>query len=184
MMSRIGSFFLIPLFFVLLMEGACPCYAETALSPLEFLRKQELRHRDSKGEVYLGKVMTLNYSAYATKAEKKVHPLLLELSDVLKTPLRNNYRLVLKGYSDSSGSPDMNLKLSLERAENLKRLLTENWLMKMNAERITVEAHGDADPVASNETAEGRGLNRRVEIHLYGDVSEAVRFVDDPKGER
>ena len=46
----------------------------------------------------------------------------------------------------------------------------------MKEARITAEGFGVEEPVASNETREGRGLNRRVEIHVYGDVSDAVRF--------
>ena len=48
----------------------------------------------------------------------------------------------------------------------------------MPKERITFEGHGADIPVASNATAEGRRLNRRVEIHVYGDVSLAVRFIE------
>ena len=66
--------------------------------------------------------------------------------------------------------------LSLKRAEKLKRLLMGKYYM--DEKRITTEGHGEADPVASNATAEGRGLNRRVEIHVHGDVSEAVRFIE------
>jgi len=40
-----------------------------------------------------------------------------------------------------------------------------------------MEAYGEADPVASNDTMEGRERNRRVEIHVFGDVSEAVRLM-------
>ena len=154
-----------------------PCYGESGMTPLEFLKEQEIKHKDAKGEVYLGKVLTLTYPAYSVDADTKDHPLLLELTDLLKTPLRNTYRMVLKGYSDNSGSPEENRRLSLKRAERLKWLLIQKYYME--ADRITAEGHGESSPVASNETAEGRGLNRRVEIHLYGDVSEAVRFIED-----
>lgn len=151
-------------------------YGQTGTTPLGLLKERELKNKDADGEVYLGKVMTLNYPAYAVEAHEKYHPFLLELTDVLKTPLRDNYRIVLKGYSDRSGSPRMNLELSRKRSEVLKKLLIKKYFMK--GEKITTEAYGAEDPVASNDTAEGRGLNRRVEIHIYGDVSEAVRFMD------
>ena len=143
-------------------------------SPLEFLKAQELRNRDAPGEVYLGNVLTLTYPVYAVAPGKRYHPFLLELTDVLKTPLRDNYRLVLKGYSDSSGSPEANRALSLKRAKTLSWLLVAKYYMKK--ERISTEGHGSRDPVASNDAPEGRALNRRVEIHVYGNVSEAVRF--------
>ena len=154
----------------------CKSYGQIEVTPLEFLKKQELKNKDVKGRVYLGKVMTLTYPAYAVDADKKYHPFLLELTDVLKTPLRDNYMIVLKGYSDNSGDAEENLRLSRKRAAALKRLLIEKYYMK--EDRITAKGLGEADPVATNETAEGRNLNRRVEIHISGDVSEAVRFTE------
>ena len=170
------SFFIAPL---LLLITANQSYCHEGITPLQFLKEQEREHKDAKGEIYLGRVMTLIYPAYGVDAAKKYHPFLLELTDILKSPLRKDYRLVLKGYTDSRGSKETNMGLSRKRAENLKKLLIKKYYMKKH--RITTEAHGSADPVASNETAEGRRLNRRVEIHIHGDVSEAVRFID--KGE-
>ena len=124
--------------------------------------------------------MTLYYPARGVMADKKYHPYLLELTDVLKTPLRKNYRLTLKGFSDRSGPADVNMRLSIKRVESLKTLLVKVYLMK--GERISLEAHGEAEPVASNETVEGRSRNRRVEIHVNGDITEAVRFLESEEG--
>lgn len=152
------------------------CYSQEEITPLKFLKAQELTQKNVKGNVYLGKVMTLTYKAYSVDADEKYHIFILELTDVLKTPLRNNYLLLLKGYSDSSGAPEENMRLSLKRAENLKKKLLTKYYIK--EKRVTIEGHGEADPVASNDTVEGRRLNRRVEIHISGDVSEAVRFIE------
>ena len=84
--------------------------------------------------------------------------------------------MVIKGYSDNSGDAHDNLELSVNRAEKLKELLIKKYYM--NGERISTEGYGEADPVAPNNTHEGRFHNRRVEIYIYGDVSEAVRFID------
>ena len=154
------------------------CYSQIETTPLEFLREQEIKHKDIKGEVYLGRVMTLTYPTGVTDADNGYHPLLLELSDLLKTPLRKNYRLLLRGYTDGRGSLEVNMRLSRKRAENLKKLLVKDPYLSMKNGRITTEGHGSADPVASNETAQGRRLNRRVDILIFGDVTEAVRFVD------
>ena len=151
-------------------------YGQVETTPLQFLKKQEMRHKDIKGEIYLGRVMTITYPIYDVDADEKYHPILLELTDVLKSPLRENYRLVLKGYSDSRGPALENMKLSVKRAENLKGLLIKKYYMKEI--RITTQGLGEIEPVASNKTEEGRGLNRRVEVHIYGNVSEAVRFIE------
>lgn len=68
------------------------------------------------------------------------------------------------GYSDSVGSEDSNMRMSRKRAEAVK-----NWLVTRHAvdpSRIEVEARGESDPVASNETAEGRKQNRRAVIRI------------------
>jgi outer membrane protein OmpA-like peptidoglycan-associated protein len=161
--------------FAFLLNWSSSSFAQAEISPLQFLKKQEINNKEKKGEIYLGRVMTLLYSSDKVDPDEGYHPLLLELTDVLKTPLRESYRLVLKGFSDRSGAVEANLSLSKKRAASLKRVLVRKYYMP--EARITAEGFGVAEPVASNETPEDRHLNRRVEIHVYGDVSEAVRFM-------
>jgi len=151
-------------------------------TPLLFLKKQELKNKDRQGRIYLGQVLTLIYPVNLFEADKNYHLQLLELTDILKTPLRDNYKLVLKGYSDSAGSRVKNIEFSLKRAKSLKNILINRYYMQ--DKRITAEGHGAADPAGSNETVKGRGLNLRVEVHVFGDISEAVRFVDKQEGAR
>jgi len=175
-MRKLPIYVTITLLFCVLTGGHNLTFGRKDLTPLEFLKAREAEHKGEKGEVYLGKVMTLTYPAYRIAADETYHPFLLELTDVLKTPLRNNYRLVLKGYSDRSGAAETNLTLSRKRAESLKHMLIQKYYMK--GERIAAEGYGDTDPVASNKTVEGRRRNRRVEIHVHGDITEAVRFIN------
>jgi|CXWL01.1.fsa_nt_gi outer membrane protein OmpA-like peptidoglycan-associated protein len=70
-------------------------------------------------------------------------------------------QLVVTGYTDSVGSDAYNLQLGERRAESVKKCLAERGVA---TSRITVRSKGEADPVASNETAEGRQNNRRVEV--------------------
>lgn len=163
-------------FSLLLFFIGSPSLAGNEKTPLESLKTREWKYKDVKGEVSLGNVMTLNYPAYGVDPDERHHPFLLELTDVLKTPLRQNYRMTLRGYSDSSGPSETNRNLSRKRAENLKKVLIHKYFM--DPKRIFMEAYGEAAPVASNETADGRMQNRRVEIHIHGDVSEAVLFID------
>ncbi|MCW7536332.1 OmpA family protein [Aquabacterium sp. A7-Y] len=74
-------------------------------------------------------------------------------------------RLLIEGYTDSTGSETTNLELSRQRAEAVQRVLTARGV---GAERIEVQPRGEAYPVANNETAAGRQLNRRVEL-LFSD---------------
>jgi outer membrane protein OmpA-like peptidoglycan-associated protein len=65
----------------------------------------------------------------------------------------------LEGHTDSTGTSAHNQRLSYDRANAVRQVLADNGLQ---ATRLTVAALGEADPVASNETSEGRAQNRRV----------------------
>ena len=67
----------------------------------------------------------------------------------------NGLRVV--GFTDSRGSSSYNLRLSLRRAEAVRDALGRN---------VTASGLGETHPVASNATAHGRALNRRVEIRF------------------
>jgi OmpA-OmpF porin, OOP family len=66
----------------------------------------------------------------------------------------------LSAHTDSKGSDEYNLRLSQERADAVKKALIN---LGISNERITTIGYGETRPVASNETAEGREQNRRVE---------------------
>ncbi len=72
------------------------------------------------------------------------------------------YQMEIEGHTDSVGSDDSNLNLSRGRAEAVRDYLTQNGI---KAERmIAARGFGESKPVADNETAAGRQVNRRVEI--------------------
>ncbi len=76
-------------------------------------------------------------------------------------------KIKLDGYTDSIGTDAYNLKLSQRRANVVK-----DYLMKeagVSASNITATGHGEADPVTSNKTKEGRAQNRRTEISILSD---------------
>jgi outer membrane protein OmpA-like peptidoglycan-associated protein len=75
--------------------------------------------------------------------------------------------LAIEGYTDTTGTPEYNLKLSQQRADAVRDFLVSQGLP---AETITSKGLGQADPVADNATAAGRKLNRRVEIIVSGEV--------------
>ncbi len=88
-----------------------------------------------------------------------------EVLDSVATVL-NEYKSTLvtvAGYTDSTGSADYNQKLSEQRASTVALYLNSRGVAK---ERLAAVGHGEANPVASNNTAEGRARNRRVEITL------------------
>jgi hypothetical protein len=76
----------------------------------------------------------------------------------------NNYEVTIVGHTDSVGSNQYNFKLSRKRAEAVKAKLLEFGLAE---DRIVgIEAMGEEEPIASDDTKEGRAENRRVEFKL------------------
>ncbi|MHB1588630.1 MAG: OmpA family protein, partial [Metallibacterium scheffleri] len=69
------------------------------------------------------------------------------------------------GYTDDTGSAAANLVLSRQRAQAVAQTLVAQGV---RAARIQVEGKGEADPIASNATPEGRARNRRVVVILRG----------------
>jgi outer membrane protein OmpA-like peptidoglycan-associated protein len=80
------------------------------------------------------------------------------------------------GYTDSTGSPEFNLTLSQKRAESVKNYLTSNGLL---SSRFKITGLGIADPIATNDTADGRTQNRRVEFAILAND----KMVQDAKKE-
>ncbi len=75
--------------------------------------------------------------------------------------------LKIEGYTDSTGSPQFNLKLSGQRADAVRAFLISQGL---TPDSVTSVGMGAADPVASNDTSAGRQQNRRVEIVVSGEA--------------
>ena len=89
-------------------------------------------------------------------------PLLEDQSQVLSTRFAE-LDLFVCGHTDSSGQEDHNQVLSLRRAQAVADVLTQNGLQ---AERLKVQGFAADYPLAPNDTAEGKALNRRTEIIL------------------
>jgi outer membrane protein OmpA-like peptidoglycan-associated protein len=78
----------------------------------------------------------------------------------------NEYKdtnIMIYGYTDSTGSAEYNLKLSGQRAASVKDYLVSKGLVST---RFSISGLGIADPIATNDTPEGRSQNRRVEFAI------------------
>jgi outer membrane protein OmpA-like peptidoglycan-associated protein len=76
-------------------------------------------------------------------------------------------KVMIEGFTDSTGSDSRNQELSDQRANSVRMALLG---MGIGADRITSRGYGESYPVAGNDTAAGRQLNRRVEIIVSDDV--------------
>ena len=72
-------------------------------------------------------------------------------------------RFTVEGHTDSTGNKAKNLTLSQERADAVKAYLINKGI---DSSRLEAKGFGQDSPIASNKTAQGRALNRRVEINL------------------
>jgi outer membrane protein OmpA-like peptidoglycan-associated protein len=84
------------------------------------------------------------------------------LDQVAKVMLENpTYNLAINGHTDNAGDPGKNLQLSIDRAKSVKAYLMGKGVAES---RLTSNGYGDTQPKASNATAKGKALNRRVEF--------------------
>ena len=86
------------------------------------------------------------------------------LAPVIETMKTNpEYKWEVDGYTDAIGSLSYNLKLSERRAQSVVDYLVSQGV---NRENLKIIGYGKDNPIATNATAEGRAMNRRVEIKL------------------
>jgi len=72
--------------------------------------------------------------------------------------------ILLEGHTDATGTEEWNLELSRLRAQSVANYLAGQQVMET---RFTTMGYGEAQPVSTNETADGRATNRRVEVAIY-----------------
>jgi outer membrane protein OmpA-like peptidoglycan-associated protein len=125
---------------------------------------QVLQTRDTaRGLIVSMPDVLFDFGKYTLKAEARER--LAKISGiVLAYP---DLKLEIDGYTDSVGSDEYNQTLSDKRAEAVRDFLVRNGV-SMNS--VAARGMGKADPVADNSSAEGRQLNRRVEMIVSGDV--------------
>ncbi len=95
------------------------------------------------------------------KAELREHA--KEKLDVVAQALKDHpdQRVVIEGHTDAVGDEDYNDTLSRERADAVRAYLESQGVSSL---RLTATGAGEAEPIASNDSPEGRANNRRVEI--------------------
>lgn len=134
--------------------------AAAALASLEQLAKVKEEAR--------GVVITLSGGVlFATGEHELMAIAKSKLDEVAKALQDQGYKkITVEGHTDSRGSDDRNLELSRLRAEAVRTHLVSRGI---KSDLISAVGIGEARPVASNDTAEGRANNRRVEIVVEPD---------------
>lgn len=112
--------------------------------------------------VEVGSTIRLNNIFFDTdKATLKLesYPELNRLVEFLN--INFQVKIALSGYTDNQGSDDYNIALSEARVKTVSQYLIQKGI---TADRFTGKGYGESKPVATNDTPEGRALNRRVEF--------------------
>lgn len=99
----------------------------------------------------------INKSTLTSEAQANLDKLVVVFNNYPDTDIK------IYGFTDNTGAVDYNLKLSGERAASVKNYLIGKGL---KASRFTTQGMGIADPIATNDTPEGRTQNRRVEFAI------------------
>jgi OmpA-OmpF porin, OOP family len=107
-----------------------------------------------------GALFAINSAAMSDAGKAELDVLIRDVK-----ALDNVERITVVGHTDSTGAADYNMDLSKRRAESVKAYMVEQGI---DASLITTEGRGLTQPVASNDTTEGRRQNRRVEIIVRG----------------
>ena len=89
-----------------------------------------------------------------------------------------SYSIQIEGYTDSTGGAEYNQKLSEARAQSVRDFMVQSGLTTDKI--VAVRGFGLNNPVATNDTAAGRQMNRRVEI-IIGDTDTQIKATVNPQ---
>lgn len=128
----------------------------------EDIKYQEVKKDIALKPIEKGTKVVLNNIFFETgKADLKPESF-VELAKVVEL-LRNNRTMVVEigGHTDNVGADDANMKLSHARAKSVRDYLVNAGIV---SERLQAKGYGKTEPIATNDTPEGRQANRRTEF--------------------
>lgn len=121
---------------------------------------------DAHGCAVDKQVIVLNGIQFASSSDRLLSNSYVQLDDVARAMhAQPSMRVEIAGHTDSSGGAAMNQNLSERRAEMVRTYLLSQGVP---ATRMEARGYGENSPVTSNDTAEGRAQNRRVEFRILG----------------
>ncbi len=129
-----------------------------------------------------GTVITLDGAVLFLTGKSELLPLAKRKLDDVAAAIKDmggDQKIVVEGHTDSRGSAEDNMELSRERAESVRQYLVSQGV---DSGRVSAVGRGETQPVATNDTPEGRANNRRVEIIIQHDkASPAANEGSAPK---
>jgi outer membrane protein OmpA-like peptidoglycan-associated protein len=120
----------------------------------------DITEMGSKVRIVLGEATYFNINS--AELNRDALTSLDQMAIVLKK--YRHTKIDLNGYTDNTGTPEINKPLSLNRATSVSNYLQTKGI---NSSRIRTFGYADTNPIADNSTVEGRAKNRRVEFMIY-----------------
>ncbi|MBD3403312.1 OmpA family protein, partial [candidate division GN15 bacterium] len=114
---------------------------------------------NASGDIVL-RLHGLSFAVGKSDISEDQVPLLEKVEEIIT--MFPDSRLRIEGHTDATGNQSTNRQLSEKRAYSVMQYLRQS--MSLPAERVTAVGYGSEKPVASNETADGRAKNRRIDI--------------------
>ncbi|KQB99967.1 OmpA family protein [Pedobacter sp. Hv1] len=127
----------------------------------QIIKETQVVVTEADRKVVRDAIANLEFDLGKSTIRAKSYPTLDRVAALL---VEKNFSLKLAGHTDNTGSAELNMRLSKDRAEAIKTYLVSQGA---NASRIEATGYGKDQPIASNATAAGRQQNRRVEFTLY-----------------
>lgn len=123
--------------------------------------------RTEEGQIDLIMPGNITFDVNSSDVAESFVPTLQSVAKVLQE--YENTLVTISGHTDASGSEEYNQLLSEQRATSVAQIIMQEGIV---VERVAAAGYGELRPIASNDTAEGRAENRRVEITLDAIVAE------------
>jgi outer membrane protein OmpA-like peptidoglycan-associated protein len=118
-------------------------------------------------KIKTGRKLVMENVFFATDSfelKEKSIPELNQLAQLLKD--NPDLKIEIGGHTDSTGSSAYNQQLAEKRAKSVYQFLVEKAI---SPDRLTYKGYGDSEPIATNQTEEGKAKNRRTEVKVVGE---------------
>lgn len=132
--------------------------------------KEEARVIREENDVII-RLVGLNFASGKSTIEPQYFSLLTKVQNAINT--FPGSKVTVEGHTDSYGSDATNLRLSEERANAVRQYLLAN-MRNLDPSMVEAVGYGESQPIANNETAEGRMKNRRIDIVIHPQMEGAT----------
>lgn len=113
--------------------------------------------------------VTVEFATGKADIQPSAFPVLDQAAQALKSPGADDYVFLIEGHTDSTGTDTINMPLSKARAASVRQYMLDRH--GLDPARVQTVGYGPRVPLATNQSDEGKQINRRVEIRPYGNIA-------------